>query len=429
MTLCAMPQEKTVLAPATVSAENVSFRSATQLGKIIGIHDARYEMSGGYAYQSYKFEIEASQINIVLDYVGTHAPNMFLYTPTNRLKVGGTVGDIDLITQSVKIDSREQRIHIDGLGAGTYYLVVARSRLEHVSLGYRLTIYARPSQPMESEYNNTASTAHRIGGKADIPLVGQRIVHGNISGNGGDAADFYQFTLTQPSYVQAFLSLVSSGSRVVLEILDANQRSLKTLSLSPPGLENYVACDRLPAGTYYAYIRPVGPTNTRYTLTLEGVPVKKGKFTVRMHRITALDDFETWRRGGRGRADFYYQLLIEGRRHISHVFEESNDRQFGYWGQAERKSEYVDIEQRLIDFSISLREDDPRNDDHADINPISGLRNLSLVYDTLTGEVSGQGLSVHKEGEKITVQGNEAPRARITFEVKYETISTGDIDP
>ena len=111
MTLCAMPQEKTVLAPATVSAENVSFRSATQLVNIIGIHDARYEVSGGYAYQSYKFEIEASQINVILDYVGTHAPNMFLYTPTNRLKVGGTVGDIDLITQSVKIDSREQRIH------------------------------------------------------------------------------------------------------------------------------------------------------------------------------------------------------------------------------------------------------------------------------------------------------------------------------
>ena len=58
MTLSAMPQEQTVLAPATVSTKNVSFRSAIQLGKINDSHSAAYRTSEAHAYRTYEFQVD-----------------------------------------------------------------------------------------------------------------------------------------------------------------------------------------------------------------------------------------------------------------------------------------------------------------------------------------------------------------------------------
>ena len=44
----------------------------------------------------------------------------------------------------------------------------------------------------------------------------------------------------------------------------------------------------------------------------------------------------------------------------------------------------------------------------------------------MTGEVSGTGLNIRQEGPKITIQGDRTPRARITFDVNYSTLVTGE---
>ncbi|MEM9091047.1 MAG: hypothetical protein AAGC93_20170 [Cyanobacteria bacterium P01_F01_bin.53] len=422
------PQEKTVLNNAMTAANNISFRSATKLGKINGLRNVRDTLSGAQAYEVYEFQIEAGQLDLVLDSVTAHPPVMTLYARINRTRVG-TNRTADFITQAIPASAREQKIIIGGLGAGTYYIGIGRSSSAHVPIDYRLSIHPRPDrQLIESEPNNSVPSAYNLGGKTNIPLVGQRLVHGHISLR--DTADFYRFTLNQASYVSATLALEELGSRAVLEILDANRNQLKTVSIARPRSQGSVEFDRLPAGTYYAHIRPLGPTNTPYTLSLTGLPVDAGNFTIRMHRITALDDFETWRRGGSGEADFYYKVSIDGIPFTSEVFDEDDDREFRGTGRfAERRIQKVDIGKRIIPFSVSLFEKDFRNDDHADINPSSALKDLALNYDTLTGEISGQGISVQKEGQKITVQGNSGPKARITFEVNYNTLSTGEIDP
>ncbi len=82
---------------------------------------------------------------------------------------------------------------------------------------------------------------------------------------------------------------------------------------------------------------------------------------------------------------------------------------------------------RIIPIAIALFEQDIRKSTTADISPNANQRDLRLIYDTLTGEISGKGLTVRKEGQHITVQGDQKPRARITFEVNYETLTTAEV--
>ncbi|MEM6451818.1 MAG: hypothetical protein AAF703_16070 [Cyanobacteria bacterium P01_D01_bin.105] len=77
--------------------------------------------------------------------------------------------------------------------------------------------------------------------------------------------------------------------------------------------------------------------------------------------------------------------------------------------------------------AIALFEQDIRKSTTADISPNAEESELHLSYDTLTGEISGKGLTMRREGQHITVQGNQKPRARITFEVNYETLTTGEV--
>ena len=166
--------------------------------------------------------------------------------------------------------------------------------------------------------------------------------------------------------------------------------------------------------------------STHYRLRLEGHPVYVGNLTVQMHRITAIDDFE---RVGQRQTDFYYRLTVDGGVRTSQVFQNKDDIILSdsgiFAGQFSRR---VNINKRMIPFSIELLEQDTWGNTTANISPNPGQTALQLSYDTLTGEISGKGLRVRKEGQKITVQGDRKPRARITFEVDYTTLSTGELE-
>lgn len=90
----------------------------------------------------------------------------------------------------------------------------------------------------------------------------------------------------------------------------------------------------------------------------------------------------------------------------------------------------------IIPIKISLFDSDTGFDDRADINPTLGQSDLHLDFNTLTGEITGSGLtrpgiSVRREGELIIVSGaNDAngrkdqgnSRAEIAFRVTRQLV-------
>lgn len=370
----------------------------------------------------YEFQSEMGRLSLRLTGKNVQALDMLLLMKNTRLKVG-SAPNAEPMTQAVD-GGTTKNIQIEGLGSGTYYVIVQKNSAEGYTESYNLTIHRHNAEAKEeSESNNAPRNSDELGGDARIPLVGSRHVQGQVSAV-YDQIDHWRFQLDKPSHLEGYLE--SDRGTMSLEILDANQDLIKQTRTSYPAGQAGLQCDRLPAGTYYARLRPIGPVTTRYNLRIEGHPVYAGNLSLQMHRITAIDDFE---RFGQRQADFFYRLTVDGGIRVSQVFDNKDNLTFPSVGIfVEQFTRQVDINQRFISFAIALFEQDTWSNTTADINPNAEQTALHLTYDTLTGEVSGKGLTVRREGQKITVQGNRHPRASVTFEVNYETLSTGEVD-
>lgn len=369
----------------------------------------------------YEFQVERGCLSLRLTGKSVQALDMLLLVKNTRLKVG-SAPDAEPITQAADNGSTKN-IQIEGLGRGTYYVIVQKNSPERYTENYSLTIHRHNAETIEeSEPNNAPHNSDEIGGDARIPLVGSRHVQGQVSAV-YDLVDYWRFRLDKPSYLESYLK--SERGVVSLEILDADKKLIKrTRTNYPEGLAS-LQCDRLPPGTYYARLLPIGPVTTGYNLRMEAHPVYAGNLTVQMHRITAIDDFE---RFGQRQADFYYRLTVGDAVRVSQVFDNKDTVTFPSGGiLAEKFTSRVTINQRVIPIAIALFEKDIRKSTTADISPNPGENELRLSYDTLTGDISGKGLTVKREGQHITVQGDQKPRARITFDVNYETLSTGEV--
>lgn len=114
------------------------------------------------------------------------------------------------------------------------------------------------------------------------------------------------------------------------------------------------------------------------------------------------------------RADFYAEVLIDGQWTRTSVWHGQDVLRPGWritnivWGDT------TTIRIRLFDFDTGSS----GRDDWCDINPLRGERELTLVYNTVNGRITGD-VNGYR-GEPLTVKGSgDGMRAEITFTINH----------
>lgn len=135
--------------------------------------------------------------------------------------------------------------------------------------------------------------------------------------------------------------------------------------------------------------------------------------TVTVQRLRALSNLDAdFLRPDR--ADFYAEVSIDGRRtRTATVFGKDDIRP--NWKFTQRTlNRYVVISIRAFDNDGGLE----GTDDFCDLNPSKGARELSFVYDTATGRITGG--ATGRRGQPITVGGSgDGRKAEIVFVVNH----------
>jgi hypothetical protein len=133
---------------------------------------------------------------------------------------------------------------------------------------------------------------------------------------------------------------------------------------------------------------------------------------VTVNRVQAIDNLD----GIFGSADFYARVNIGGIEQRSDDVSDRNDISPNWQFSHGTSTSSVPLTIRIFDADSGLF----GSDEHVDINPLRGQRDLQLTYDLNTGRISsndGSGVS-GRRGELITVRGaGDSDRALLQFTV------------
>ncbi len=357
--------------------------------------------------RNYQFSMATGSLTCKLPDVGTTATVRLIRDVQNdRYVYPG-----DVITQSSLDNNGNQVIDIHGLGNSTYYLQVLSQGPGDTPYRMELAVQPNVLEP-ERENNDFPANAHRLDRDGLVNLNGVRDVIGEIDGS-RDRSDYYRFKLVAPSKFSATAS--QFNARVQLSLYD--QQGTKLIdSRHLRATSETVESDLLTPGHYLVQVRKPKPGRTRYHLRLMGTPVRDALLTVRIRRIKALDDFEGW---GRGEADFYARVAIDGvAKPRTKSINNDDDAYPNFFFK-----QPVSVTKNRIPISIKIFESDGgSSDEHADISAIRNQRDLHLTYDTRSGKVFGGGITPKGDGVFITTMGNgDSQRAEVTFLVSYTT--------
>jgi len=129
------------------------------------------------------------------------------------------------------------------------------------------------------------------------------------------------------------------------------------------------------------------------------MPITVQKFPMlKISRIQAMDNLDQGDALGTDRADFYARVKINKTQHVTEPF--SGDDADVNWTFP------LDMKQRVNKIHVSVWDDDgglERSDDHADISPKKGQKDIWFYYDRYTGKVWGD--IKGKFGQTIVSQG------------------------
>lgn len=134
--------------------------------------------------------------------------------------------------------------------------------------------------------------------------------------------------------------------------------------------------------------------------------------TVIVHRIKAVSNFD----GDfikKDRADFYTKVGIGGSWNTSQTWH----------GQDDARPSWATVEYvsgRAVLVTIQVMDDDgglERGDDHADINPTEGVKDLRVWYNPTTGRIWGDAEGM--KGDKLYSRGagSDSDKAEIWFSI------------
>jgi hypothetical protein len=129
-------------------------------------------------------------------------------------------------------------------------------------------------------------------------------------------------------------------------------------------------------------------------------------FSIHIHKVAQTDNLDPFDALGSDKADFYTMLWLNGK-HMKDTDKKSTDVDITNWRWNVMSADrYVSIKLRLMDDDGGLE----NKDDHVDINPMSGKKDLDLLFDTWTGTFTGdmsgrRGVMYHAAGEGDSMRG------------------------
>jgi hypothetical protein len=150
-------------------------------------------------------------------------------------------------------------------------------------------------------------------------------------------------------------------------------------------------------------------------LSVSGVEASKAQrqVTVTVHRIAEIDDLDTNFLGIGDKPDFYAEIWIDGNYHKTENFSHSDGRPMWTF-TAPATGNVADIRIRLWDDDGGLE----GKDDHIDINPARGEKDLMIRFDTASGTLLNNTYGVVGSEYLYTQGGGEKGKAQLWFTVK-----------
>ena len=315
-----------------------------------------------------------------------------------------------------------KRLTLRGMDNATYFVRVRKDRGPDVGTGqssYRLDVTSQATIGQEQEPNNSILQPDIIEGN----LNDYRRFQGSVN-QSSDVTDFYTFQVETPSQFGSFI-IPQGGSENINffmakdfnnnGILEGNEFAVSR-NFFDNGFSRGFSNENLEPGTYFLQVGTSSASSgtVNYDLTVRATPLNRAELSVKVERLTAIDNFEGQLSG---EADFRITTSINGSS-SSKKIDDKNDAFFNF--DVVRS---VSTNQRFIPFTISAKEEDlSSGDEKVDINPNSN-RGLSLTYDSLTGRITGEGI-MRSEDNLITLEGNNSDeRARIQFRVNYRSFT------
>jgi hypothetical protein len=133
--------------------------------------------------------------------------------------------------------------------------------------------------------------------------------------------------------------------------------------------------------------------------------------TIRVDHVGQIDNLDQGDALGKNRADFFAMIWVNGQVYKSRNF--SRDEGDPHWVLR------VPVSSDTSTIRIKLMDDDgglEKRDDHVDINPAGGAKDLILTFDAATGRITGD--TEGTAGSWITSSGGgDDDRGRITFSI------------
>lgn len=145
-----------------------------------------------------------------------------------------------------------------------------------------------------------------------------------------------------------------------------------------------------------------------------------GVVTATVNRVKSIDDFD----GGSNLPDFFSELTINGDL-LTSLVERNEDDISPNW---QSEQEVAKITDNKVPITIKIKEEDVIDigieeftiNTDVDINPASGIKEINLNLDLLTGEISGSGINAIA-GEQIHLIGaGDRDRAEIWFTIDWK---------
>ncbi|GEM_PF-2782493 len=327
----------------------------------------------------------------------------------------------------------EVALHIEGLGAGVYYLEVTGINQTTSNYTLKLSATAGAARPVVSQLGNTLSNPIIITGQ----LNGLRVFENLLNGV-PNAMHIYQFTLSQAVELTATLNSIKTPGELQLyrAVLGGTQlrhhEAIASIG-SNGNAPGKITRDILVPGTYYLQVvNPSMSYSLGYGLELKAVPVLRARMRVHIHEIRALAAFDprvpftNWHE-----ADFFGTVIIDG---YTHNFGPFADRDIVT--NLNFSQVVFNCNQRFIRVKIEVNDEDNSSHDRADIAPDLGVQFLRFDYDTVQQEIIGvdgfRGNYSHDSVVDLRGTGNDwirdKPRnassypAAIRFEISYAPV-------
>ncbi|MBI4780837.1 MAG: hypothetical protein HY785_05885 [Oscillatoriophycideae cyanobacterium NC_groundwater_1537_Pr4_S-0.65um_50_18] len=280
------------------------------------------------------------------------------------------------------------------------------------------------AQVFETSSNDTFTTATQLGNIRNSPFVRGSLI-------GSDAFDFYKFQVDFP--LKGGIAIVPQGIDPNLVLLNSSGQTIRTSITAGVNKAESISFDNLTKGDYTLVVSKASGSGD-YVLSANGTAINRAQLSSTVEFISAnaiFDELATPFGGdisGFNKADFYTQVSINGVTQTSRTFKDNDFPIVNFTA-----SQPVDVNSSKIPFTLRVFDADPGPDQQADINPVKGVKGLSLTYDTLTHQVTGDGVGVRREGDRIFINNDmnfsaipfrgDGDPAGIAFRINYDSFT------